>query len=96
MCSIVAVINCRGLEPVISGLWGKGVTLTLARMDQFMYCTIWEWIYDFTGATELYFYSSRTDVALNLFGYATSPVLHTSRSNVSPPLLPLSIARHVL
>ena len=36
-------------------------------------------------------------VALNLFGYATSPVLHTSSSNVSPPpLLPLSIARHVL
>ena len=28
---------CRGLEPVIFRLRGKGIFITLARMDQFMY-----------------------------------------------------------
>ena len=28
---------CRGLEPAIFRLWGKGVSITLARMDQFIY-----------------------------------------------------------
>ena len=36
-CSIVGVTNCRGLEPAITRLWGKGVSITLARMDQFNY-----------------------------------------------------------
>ena len=28
---------CRGLEPVIFRLRGKGIFITLARMDQFIY-----------------------------------------------------------
>ena len=36
VCSC-GVTNCRGLEPVITRLWGKGVSITLARMDQFIY-----------------------------------------------------------
>ena len=30
--------NCRlSIEPAITRLWGKGVSITLARMDQFIY-----------------------------------------------------------
>ena len=29
--------SCRGLEPANSRLWGKGVSITQARMDQFIY-----------------------------------------------------------
>ena len=31
------VTSCRGLEPAITRLWGKGVSITLARMDQLTY-----------------------------------------------------------
>ena len=27
---------------------GKGVFTRIVRMDQFIYCTIWDWIYDST------------------------------------------------
>ena len=38
----------------ITRLWGKGVSITLARMDQFIYSTIWVSIYNSTGATYEY------------------------------------------
>ena len=41
----VGVTNCRRLEPAISRLWGKCVSTRLVRMDQFIYCTIWDWFY---------------------------------------------------
>ena len=33
----VYIYKCRGLEPAIFRLRGKGVSITLARMDQFIY-----------------------------------------------------------
>ena len=34
--SVDGVIKCRGLEPAIYRLWGKGVSARLVRMDQFI------------------------------------------------------------
>ena len=47
---IVQYLSCKGLEPAIFRLRGKGVTITLARMDQFMY-NLGLVLCDSTGAT---------------------------------------------
>ena len=36
------IAKCRGLVPVITRLWEKGESITLARMDHNSY-TIWDW-----------------------------------------------------
>ena len=48
----VYIYKCRGLEPAIFRLRGKGVSITLARMDQFIY-NLGVVLSDSTGATGL-------------------------------------------
>ena len=50
MCSVDGVTNCRGLEPGIFRLRGKGVSITLARMDPSSY-NLGVVLCDSTGAT---------------------------------------------
>ena len=75
--SYVVLLNrtyCRGLEPAISRLWGKGISITLARMGRSAF-NLGVVLCDYTGATV-----PCNFVALFVIIYSIVDLYHDNRS----------------
>ena len=78
--ALQGVTKCRGLEPAICRLWGKGVSITLASMEQFLY-NLGMVLCDSTSATNLLKNKNKTCKFIDVFGPISNDQ-HTVRTTL--------------